>query len=140
MDKFDAMMKVLRAQETYSGEFRQLIAVDREFELFQRAWCVAEIVEAHRRHIPQFLQVPSSQDICEKYDTIRGLDVDNCRASRPEDEVYLKKKIELYSNSEAFNRELRKLLAGIAFQWMHMRQVEMEEIILQLAYTSHQQE
>ena len=30
----------------------QVIAVDRQFDLFLRAWCVAEIAEAHHTHIP----------------------------------------------------------------------------------------
>ena len=65
--------------------------------------------------------MPSAQVIEEKYDKIVGLDVDNCRASRPEDEIYVKQKIEKYSTIDRFNKELQKLVAGIAFPWMHIK-------------------
>ena len=41
MDKFDQMMNWLKQTETSERRFGQVIAVDREFELLDRAWCVA---------------------------------------------------------------------------------------------------
>ena len=105
---------------------------------------MAEIVEAHRRHIPQLLQVPSSQDIEKNYNKIRQLDVSNCRANRPEDEVYVKRKIDQFSSTAIFNRELQKLIAGIAFEGMHMRlqawSLECEEVKAELARVRRENE
>merc|ERR1712048_701815 len=44
MNKFDDMMELLSATDS---NFAQVIAVDASFELFSRAWCVAEIAAAH---------------------------------------------------------------------------------------------
>ena len=44
MNKFDPMMILLSAM---GPDFSQVVAVDAEFVIFSRAWCVAEIVAAH---------------------------------------------------------------------------------------------
>ena len=43
MNKFDDMIEYLAARDP---DFGQVIAVDGDFVLFSRAWCVAEIVMA----------------------------------------------------------------------------------------------
>merc|ERR1712014_296896 len=43
MNKFDDMMAMLAAE---SEEFQQIIAIDPDFQLFRRAWCVAELATA----------------------------------------------------------------------------------------------
>merc|ERR1712224_1122384 len=85
MDKFDAMMKM--SKEERAGDFEQVIAVDRKFELFDRAWCVAELAEADRSRMRQRLKVLSLENLEDNYDEIEVLDVRNCGASREEDKA-----------------------------------------------------
>ena len=70
MDKFDEMMKMLN-EKSEVGEFGQVIAVDRKFEIFERAWCVAELAQAHRSHILQSLKVFSLEKSNEVDSAIR---------------------------------------------------------------------
>ena len=44
LNKFDSMMSQLHRR--YSQNFMQVVAIDKDFNLFSRAWCVAELVEA----------------------------------------------------------------------------------------------
>ncbi|CAE7419857.1 BMY1, partial [Symbiodinium pilosum] len=53
INKFDDMMYHLAT----SGGCRQVIAVDQSLDLFNRAWCVAEIAEANRLHMNQALNL-----------------------------------------------------------------------------------
>jgi hypothetical protein len=117
MDKFDEMMRLLK--EKNPGSFGQVLAVDREFELFSRAWCVAEIAEAHKSRIRQSLLVASVDNFDEHYEkVIETIDVRRCSASRPEDKAFILEKIEKFTSIEIFNTDLRKLVGGIAFQWL----------------------
>jgi len=112
---------------TTKGGFGQVIAVDRAFELFHRAWCVAEISEANRSHILQQLKVPNLHSIDENHSKIEVLDVRECRASRDEDKDFILEKIEKYTSIDAFNDDLHKLVAGITFRWMHESQLLLRE-------------
>merc|ERR1711920_902234 len=45
MDKFDEMMAYLKAAHRQSGgRFSQVVAVDLEFKLLTRVWCIAELL------------------------------------------------------------------------------------------------
>jgi hypothetical protein len=105
-----------------SGEsktrFGQVIAVDREFELFSRAWCLAEIAQAKRSHIPQSMKVFSFENIDHHFGKMENLDVRQCNASRAEDKAHILKKIESYTSIEKFNTDVRLQVYGIAFHWM----------------------
>mmetsp|Transcript_152878 Transcript_152878/g.490413 ORF Transcript_152878/g.490413 Transcript_152878/m.490413 type:complete len:151 (-) Transcript_152878:459-911(-) len=88
MNKFDDMMSLLQKE---SPEFTQLVAVDKKFVLFSRAWCVAELVEASLSCIPQNVQIFSHRQFDIKsadldlYKKLARLTVAECEASRPED-------------------------------------------------------
>jgi hypothetical protein len=45
-------------------KFRQLVAVDCDFSVFERAWCVAELVAAHNAKMPQSVSVQERQFCC----------------------------------------------------------------------------
>ena len=83
-----------------------------------RAWCVAEIAEADKSHIPQRLKVLSVENIDENFEKVETLDVRECGASRPEDKQFILDKIEKYTTIDAFNTDLRVLVGGIAFRWL----------------------
>ncbi len=118
MDKFDDMMGLLKGQEKNKGDFGQVIAVDREFKLFERAWCVAEIAEASLSKIPPYLKVASSKSIDQHFDKIENLDVRKCEASRPEDKNHILAKIRENQGIDVFNNELCRNIEGMAFRWM----------------------
>ena len=124
MDKFDEMMRLLKGEEESTGSFGQVIAVDRKFELFTRAWCVAEIAEASESRIPHFLKMASSESIDENL-KIDELDVRKCEASRPEDKDYILWKIKRNTTVELFNEELRRIIGGIAFRWMRKEMIDL---------------
>ena len=50
MNKFDYMMEIIA--ET-SVNFAQVLAIDQQFGLFHRAWCIAELAEARLLRMPQ---------------------------------------------------------------------------------------
>ena len=132
MDKFDEMMRLLKRKEATRGSFGQVIAVDRKFELFTRAWCVAEIAEASRSRIPPFLKVASSENIDTNFDKIEEIDVRHCKASRQVDKDHILWKIERNATVELFNEELRRIIGGIAFRWMRKEMIGLREEILAL--------
>jgi hypothetical protein len=125
MDKFDDMMRLLKEEEASIGSFGQVIAVDRKFELFTRAWCVAEIAEAAKSRIPQFLKLASSESVDTNFDKIDELDVRKCKASRQEDKDHILWKIERSTTVELFNEELCRLIGGIAFRWMRKEMIDL---------------
>lgn len=97
MNKFDDMMRVL-FQGT-SG-FSHLVVADACFEVFHRAWCVAEIVESNSSGMPQQIKLKSIAALDQCYDRLMHLDVRECRASRPEDRDMILANIR---DVEAFN-------------------------------------
>eukprot|EP00434_Breviolum_minutum_P020191 symbB.v1.2.017805.t1/scaffold1391.1/size121936/1 len=88
--------------------FRQAVAVDISLQLFQRAWCVAELVEARRLRLKQQLVVYSRSIISmEKTSTLKKIRVQDCQASRREDVDEILAKID---DKEKFNQELQGAL------------------------------
>lgn len=104
MNKFNDMMQALQLARS---EFRQVIAVDKEFCVFNRAWCVAELVEAHKSNITQCLKIFSHDAVRENRSKLQGLDVRYCQASRAEDRDTILAGIE---NIDQFNANLRELI------------------------------
>eukprot|EP00747_Dinoflagellata_sp_TGD_P193770 gnl/TRDRNA2_/TRDRNA2_60387_c0_seq1.p1 gnl/TRDRNA2_/TRDRNA2_60387_c0~~gnl/TRDRNA2_/TRDRNA2_60387_c0_seq1.p1 ORF type:complete len:304 (-),score=45.08 gnl/TRDRNA2_/TRDRNA2_60387_c0_seq1:144-1055(-) len=104
MNKFDDMMVLLCA---HVEGFEQVVAVDKDFDIFFRAWCVAELVEAANLHMAQCLKVHSNTSIQKNKAKIQDLDVRNCKASREEDEELILSKI---PDIDGFNKKLRELL------------------------------
>lgn len=105
LNKFDAMMNDL-SQST--ANFRQAVAVDVSLQLFSRAWCVAELVEARRLGLQQHLVVYSRNSVSgEKTSALKKIRVQNCQASRPEDVEEILAKID---DKDKFNKELQGAL------------------------------
>merc|ERR1711964_921760 len=101
MNKFDDMMQFLAATD---DKFVQVIAVDRDFVLFSRAWCVAAIAEAFQSGMCQRLKL-FSQTSLEKHEAkLRGLKIANMNASRPEDAKEILDKI---PDKDAFNMHMQ---------------------------------
>lgn len=51
----------------------QVIAMDVDFALLGRAWCVAEIVEANSNGVPQHLLFHSARSLDERYHMLKGI-------------------------------------------------------------------
>ena len=60
VNKFHAMMEYIADQRP---GFQQVIAVDEEFDLFSRAWCLMEIAEAHGLGMPQRMLIRSARTL-----------------------------------------------------------------------------
>jgi len=106
MNKFDDMMGLLAATDK---DFAQVVAVDAAYGLFTRAWCVAELAEAHQMGMVQRLKVVSAGSITRNEGMLRSLQVENMQASRPEDVADILAKI---SDKAAFNEALQNLIFG----------------------------
>jgi hypothetical protein len=106
LNKFDDMMSVLARTE--SG-FSHVIAVDKDFNVFMRAWCVAEIVEGSVLQLSQHMVLHSQESFDDKYHRLKSLDVRACRASRIEDKTQILAKIK---DIDAFNEYLQWRIFG----------------------------
>jgi len=104
MNKFDDMLAFLGAS---NPSFRHVIAVDRNFTLFSRAWCIAEISKAFDFGIPQNLMLPSSALLRKNEASLCDLRVEDMQATRPEDAEAILAKI---PDKAAFNRQLQHLV------------------------------
>ncbi|CAK9023133.1 Beta-amylase [Durusdinium trenchii] len=113
INKFDDMMYHLAT----TGICRQVIAVDKSFELFRRAWCVAEIAEAKRLGMTQSLKLLSKATI----QTLEVLDVRSMNASSEKDKELILGKIH---NIDEFNAQLQALIfdptSGLVASWNTM--------------------
>lgn len=112
LNKFDSMMGFLL--QSVPG-FRQLVAVDRKFDIFTRLWCIAELVEASLSAMPQ--------EVCLFSDKVLGIDNEDlsiyiklasltaadCCATRPEDKAAILAKI---PNVHEFDAQLQALIFG----------------------------
>jgi len=112
MNKFDDVMAFLRQEVP---DFRQVVAVDRDFNLFTRLWCIAELVEAHLTGIAQKVCIMSS-DVLDVdnadlsiYVKLVTLTVTQCSASRPEDKAGILAKIPDVSE---FDAQLQAVIFG----------------------------
>ena len=120
VNKFDDVMYHLSA----TGCCRQVIAVDQSLDLFQRAWCVAEIAEARRLQMKQALKLASKATMMHRVHTLENLDVQKMRASRETDRELILSKIKQSTNIDQFNKELRSLIldeqSGLLASWHAM--------------------
>jgi len=106
LNKFDAMMSHL---VRVTDGFEQVVAVDERFDLFSRAWCVAELVEAESSGIPQTIQIHSIDAVDNHYGSLATLDVRDCKASRQEDKHFILQRIQ---DVESFNSRMQWLIFG----------------------------
>ncbi|CAE8667472.1 unnamed protein product, partial [Polarella glacialis] len=115
LNKFDDMMgHIARIDD----QIEQLIVVDSKFDLFTRAWCVAEVAEAFRIGIPQKMKIKCGQVLHAFEERLRLLKVHEMEASRPEDVAEILAKI---PDKDAFNAQLQTLIfdenTGLLAQW-----------------------
>lgn len=106
MNKFDTMMRFMNERVP---SFLHVVIVDADFDVFYRAWCVAEIVESDLSGIPQQLKILSTDALDQKYDNLSLLDVRDCRASRIEDRDMILSNIK---DIQHFNAHLQWAIFG----------------------------
>merc|ERR1711972_138576 len=112
LNKFDSVMA--RLQQEVRG-FRQLVAVDRDFKVFGRIWCVAELVQAYRSRMSQAVQLCSRSGLCDEsedlelYIQLATLTVAKAEATRPEDKSAILAKI---SDIPEFDANLQAVIFG----------------------------
>ena len=104
MNKFDDMMELLSAA---NPSFAQVIAVDENFVLFSRAWCVAEVAAAYKVGMRQHMKNASSDGLDRNESGLRNLHIANMEATRPEDRHEILRKIE---DHDAFDARVQTLL------------------------------
>jgi hypothetical protein len=88
---------------------------------------LAEINVADLSHIVVKLKVFTAKCIEENFAEIQKIDVMKCSASRHQDFSYILRKINEGKGVEAFNTDLRLILGGMAWEWMH-RQIEAQKL------------
>ncbi|CAE8658553.1 unnamed protein product [Polarella glacialis] len=112
MNKFDDMMGLLQHRQP---NLRHLVAVDRRFELFSRAWCVAELVQSYLSNLPQTVLLLSNRaldvqaEYLETYNFLATLTVLECKASREEDRLQILAKI---PDVHEFDVQLQAVIFG----------------------------
>eukprot|EP00439_Symbiodinium_sp_Y106_P025192 s5701_g3.t1 len=81
------MMAHLKKSLRRQGKARleQVVALEADFSLLTRVWCLAELVEAHELHLPQAIKIHSvaARDLC--LERLARLDVRDAEASFPAD-------------------------------------------------------
>ena len=120
INKFDDVMYHLAA----AGGCRQVIAADESFDLFNRAWCVAEMAEAKRLRMPMSLKVSSRTTIMKCAHALQNLDVRSMRATSETDKELILDKIRSTTDIDKFNAELQSLIfdpqSGLLASWTAM--------------------
>eukprot|EP00931_Biecheleriopsis_adriatica_P024726 TRINITY_DN15336_c0_g1_i1.p1 TRINITY_DN15336_c0_g1~~TRINITY_DN15336_c0_g1_i1.p1 ORF type:complete len:774 (-),score=123.12 TRINITY_DN15336_c0_g1_i1:146-2467(-) len=106
MNKFDDMMQHLRATHK---DFGQIVAVDFQCHLFSRAWCLAELAEAHVEMISQHVKVHSWSSLDSHFHELSELKIEECNASVEADKQAILAKI---PDLEEFNLSLQELVVG----------------------------
>ncbi len=83
------MMRMLSAR---SADFSQVIAIDANYMIFNRAWCIAELAAASAAGMPQQLKVLSFEGFKNHHSDLRGLRIQDMEASyAPDREAILRK-------------------------------------------------
>mgnify|MGYP002803525004 FL=1 len=106
MNKFDNMMDCIFS---LNPSCSQLIAVDVEFQLFTRAWCVAEIHQAQMMHMPMRMIILSEENLKRQEAWLHHLKVQEMKASNPSDVKFILSKID---DPRQFDAELQQLIFG----------------------------
>jgi len=104
MNKFDVMMSYLSATDS---NFAQVVAIDFQFVLFSRAWCVSEIAAANTAGMIQSLKIHSSWSLAQKAETLRLLKIEDMEASRPEDKAEI---LATIADTAAFDAHVQHML------------------------------
>jgi len=109
MNKFDDMMAYLPRE---CPKFLQVVAIDLEFMIFSRAWCVAELVQADASHLEQHMMIHSPSALEKNTGQLKSIQVQNCSASREEDKLAILAKIGAQDDVDKFNQRLQQILLG----------------------------
>lgn len=108
LNKFEQMMAHLAE---VVPQMRQIVAVDQDFEIFSRAWCIAEINQALSLGIDQVLKLPSAEAVQRRGVEVQSIRVEECQASRAEDRDAILEKI---PDLDAFNARMHAAIFGQA--------------------------
>jgi hypothetical protein len=136
MNKFDDMMAYLSCEVP---GFAQVVAIDAGWMLFSRIWCVAELLEARRRRLPQALMLKSQAWLNENRELLTIYDVREAKASRSEDRDFILGKID---DPDEFNSAMKDLIlhsnrgllaAWIAAAGLSVNPTLIEEILVDIA-------
>ncbi|CAE7872730.1 SYT4 [Symbiodinium necroappetens] len=134
MNKFDDMMAYLKTYLRGHGQARleQVVALEQDFTLLTRVWCVAELVEAHELHLQQALKIHSSASRDQCLDRLVSLDVRKAEASFPADKELVLGKI---TDVDGFNKDLQQLMLHRLEGFLHAEQVKtfatlLDEVVL----------
>lgn len=112
MNKFDDMLALLRQEVP---RLRLVVAVDRPLNIFTRAWCVAELVEAHVSMIPSSVRLFSNKELdidaddLSTYTKLATLTVADCESTWPEDRDAILGRIPSVSD---FDAHLQAIIFG----------------------------
>ncbi|CAJ1385979.1 unnamed protein product [Effrenium voratum] len=122
MNKFDDMMAFLKQHHRQKSQvhLEQVVAMEIDFGLLTRVWCVAELVEADKLHLHQAVKVHSASSRENCVDHLLHLDVREAQASFPADKDLVLSKIE---DVHAFNHNLRGLMLQRLGTFLAMNQV-----------------
>ena len=117
MNKFDEMMAFLALRaarwharwqiESKDPEFCQVVAVDSDFGVFTRAWCMAEVAQASILGIRTQMRLRDKEGLIRTGARLRDLDGREMKASRVEDVEHILAKI---ADKDAFNAGLQSLI------------------------------
>lgn len=110
MNKFDSMMAFLkwRLRSNFADvRLEQVVAMEPDFGLLSRVWCIAELVESRKLHLPQAIMIHSAASRAKCLERLFNLDVREAEASFPADKDLILNKI---TDVEMFNRQLRDLI------------------------------
>lgn len=110
MNKFDHMMALLKfrlRQDFSEVRLEQVVAMEPDFSLLTRIWCIAELVEAKKLHLPQAIMIHSAASRTDCLKRLFELDVRDANASFPADKELILNKI---PEVDAFNRQLKDLI------------------------------
>ena len=78
-----------------------MIAVDENFVLFSRAWCVAEVAAAHKVGMRQDIKIVSSDALNRNERRLRNMHIENMEATRQEDKDEILRKIDDHAAFDA---------------------------------------
>merc|ERR1712151_611383 len=87
--------------------FEQVVAVDARFDIFSRAWCVAELAAAHAMGMRQHLKLRSGDGLAHNEPRLRMLRIESMEATRAQDKEEILSKI---PDTTRFNAALQSLL------------------------------
>jgi len=106
MNKFNSMMRHLAKLDE---SFSHLVIADQHFQVFTRAWCIAEIVESEVSQIPKRIMLHSESSLDNHYQSLSCIDVKDCYASRTQDREMILAGI---SDLATFNAQLQWAIFG----------------------------